>query len=1140
MYTESICVAWFFLLMGATCAYLSILGVGTSVVYFALACRVSPSRGQRRFSRRALKHCCFALLMCNHVWSPVLMQIPKDQLRYNVRTHQMPSVCAHKWTLGPLGYISSPAPSGLYRSTQLGFSIHWVLCPFNSIFLGGIGRGAGRSQLVSPTGAARWPHHPSGGTWCAKFRVYDAHLIRSNSPFTQVLPQCHVMPTLDTGRYLHLYSAVLCSSSLFLATSDVLGRRSVQPLVLIPCTKARFSLLLLRIFGFPPQSVPIPSLFIFDVFSPCLGFPGEGPFTIASVNVTSLPKNKLTACSLSNYISTPSPVRVVCMQETRIPTHEVSNLESDCRDTGWQILVGFQPSAVAVSNSNPSGAKFLRQRQGGLATLVASSQFAYEIPYPDNWKFLYEFCQAVWIATDSSSGFVIANCYLPAHQTEHEKRCQVMESLFEYLSTFTSPVCLCGDFQNPPGENQAIADAIIHGGFEDVVALKDSIKGSRSKFTFSAQGWNDPEDPTGKSRIDFFLASPKFLPLVADCEVHQQVPLPGHACVTLSVRVDAPTFEAWTTKPHPKWSLPAMPKSEAQWEQRNALCTPFYERYQVALAQAAEECDIESAWTIACKIATSMLNCVSVQDIPYSRGKLPSFVQRRVAGNKPSKHSPLQSFCRAKKLCHEIQIKLMRVRNGLNAVDLWATARNLNQILNRHGSVLILPHEAASLACWSAFLHNAENVLSKLEKDFHENRSHFRITKWKQRMRVSSRSDRRAVHRWLRDEPLGYPKAFKTPTGFTCDPNKMLSMLTSHMSSIYNFHKDKDVSAMIRDFRQKYHQSIDSLTANCANPDLSFLDIFHLVQQRPSCKAGGLDGWLSRELKQLPPVGWKGFVIVMKLAECVGEWPQAIRTISVYSISKGLGNASPEVTRAIGVSSIVYSVWSSLRFRHLSQWHLDIAPATLYGGLQGRRAQDSELKFSQDLHDHSGDHLSVFIDRWKCFDLIIPELAISIASDLGLPRQIAVAIQGFYCNQTKFFKLGPYFGNSVMSTNAAVQGCSMSIIMVNSMFSVLAHHISMVAPSVSLANFIDDCKIWSSERHHANLQHALEEIQSFDASVGQVLNVGKTNVMSRFRKKAARFVRDVKQPFHIRDGCKELPNVPPLSCKLQGLTKLCP
>ena len=46
----------------------------------------------------------------------------------------------------------------------------------------------------------------------------------------------------------------------------------------------------------------------------------------------------------------------------------------------------------------------------------------------------------------------------------------------------------------------------------------------------------------------------------------------------------------------------------------------------------------------------------------------------------------------------------------------------------------------------------------------------------------------------------------------------------------------------------------------------------------------------------------------MKIAECIGEWPQVVKTVAVSSISKGLGNASPEVTRAIGVSSVVYSV----------------------------------------------------------------------------------------------------------------------------------------------------------------------------------------------------------------------------------------
>ena len=465
----------------------------------------------------------------------------------------------------------------------------------------------------------------------------------------------------------------------------------------------------------------------------------------------------------------------------------------------------------------------------------------------------------------------------------------------------------------------------------------------------------------GKSRIDFFLVSPKFLPLVADCDVHQQVPVPGHACVTLSLRLDLPTFEAWTAKPHPRWSLPALPKTDAQWEERNALCEPCFECDREALIRAAEAGDVESAWAIACRIASAMLNCICKQNLPTSRGNLPSFVKRKVAVNKTSSHSPLNTFCKVRKLCHELSIKVQRLQNGLCAENMWATARNLNKLLNRHGQALTLPPASASVDVWRVFLNLVENTLSKLEKTFHEGRSRFKITKWKQRIKVSARSDRKAVHRWLRDEPLGYPKAFKTSNGFTCDPNEM-SMLSSHMSDIYNFHKDKDVRSMIASFREKYQSSISSLRSSCEIPELCHLDIFRLLQRRPDCKAGGLDGWLTRELKQLPPVGWKGFVIVMKIAECIGEWPQVVKTVAVSSISKGLGNASPEVTRAIGVSSVVYSVWSSLRFRQLSQWHLSIAPATLYGGLPGRKAQDSELLFAQDLHEH----LDKFIDRWKC------------------------------------------------------------------------------------------------------------------------------------------------------------------------------
>ena len=262
-----------------------------------------------------------------------------------------------------------------------------------------------------------------------------------------------------------------------------------------------------------------------------------------------------------------------------------------------------------------------------------------------------------------------------------------------------------------------------------------------------------------------------------------------------------------------------------------------------------------------------------------------------------------------------------------------------------------------------------------------------------------------------------------------------------------------------------------------------------------------------------------------------------LKTISVSSISKGQGNSSPEVTRCIGVASVVYSIWSSLRFRQLTPWHLQICPPPLFGGLPGRSAQQSELSFSHELMEDPDAHLSIFVDRWKCFDLVIPELALDIAADLGMSPQVVVAAKGNYRDQSKFFKLGPFDGDSVMCSNSAVQACSLSIIMVNAMFAILTHHLQTVSPNVSLSSFIDDCKLWISQREHLQLQQAFSELQLFDQAVGQVHNSGKTYVLSRTKKRALRFLRDIKQPFHCKQGVRSLgfshkaPKVP--SAKLQ-------
>ena len=183
---------------------------------------------------------------------------------------------------------------------------------------------------------------------------------------------------------------------------------------------------------------------------------------------------------------------------------------------------------------------------------------------------------------------------------------------------------------------------------------------------------------------------------------------------------------------------------------------------------------------------------------------------------------------------------------------------------------------------------------------------------------------------------------------------------------------------------------------------------------------------------------------------------------------------------------------------------------------------DSELEFSTDLHQYEDNMCAIFVDRYKCFDLVIPEVALKIAVELGMPKCVFNAAMGFYSNQSKFFKIGPYFGRKVMSTNAAVQGCSLSIIMVNSMYSVLADHLQRLAPQVRFSSFIDDCKMWTIQPDLSQLKHAFSQLSEFDSAIGQQFNEAKSSTLTKQKKRALRFLRDVGRRLSTKKSVKSL------------------
>ena len=294
--------------------------------------------------------------------------------------------------------------------------------------------------------------------------------------------------------------------------------------------------------------------------------------------------------------------------------------------------------------------------------------------------------------------------------------------------------------------------------------------------------------------------------------------------------------------------------------------------------------------------------------------------------------------------------------------------------------------------------------------------------------------------------------------------------------------------------------------------------------KKPANKATGLDGWKIKEIQVLPPCAWKAIKLFFTTVEASGKWPKSFHLVSITAIPK-THEWTPESTRAIGITSIFYSFWASVRFKQLAPWLGNLAPPSLAGGLPHRSATPSEIELSSHLFDsdEAPDNTSIviFIDRWKCFDLLLPKFCIQLGSTLGLPSHICQPLTDFYNHQVKFFKLNNAYGNQVLHSNGVVQGCAFSVLFANLIFSVFAKRIEQF-PGVTFSAFIDDTKLWASKQDLPELIKAATVLEAFDQAIGQVQNNAKSALLTKKAKDADRFLLQVGKQIPHRKRVKSL------------------
>ncbi|CAE8585526.1 unnamed protein product [Polarella glacialis] len=300
----------------------------------------------------------------------------------------------------------------------------------------------------------------------------------------------------------------------------------------------------------------------------------------------------------------------------------------------------------------------------------------------------------------------------------------------------------------------------------------------------------------------------------------------------------------------------------------------------------------------------------------------------------------------------------------------------------------------------------------------------------------------------------------------------MHQLLIDVWSNIYNCHKDLDDNLDAAAFCNKYRSAIDSLKQACELPPLEGHKLFRKTRRKKSCTAGGLDGWSMKEIQLLPPIIWDLFVFVPMLAVAGHDWPAVFKLVPVSQLDKGAGSEDPLATRGVGCCAFLYTIWASIRYADSIQWQFSIVPADSFGGLPGRCCADAELWFSVDLHEslrEKCDIVGAAVDRSKSFDRLRPRFAARVMQELGMDVRLLRAADSFYHGHAKIFKLGRSYSGQVSCANSAIQGCSLSVLITNIMYAIGHVVVHAAAPAASLSSYIDDCKVWVTATHSAQL-----------------------------------------------------------------------
>ena len=813
-----------------------------------------------------------------------------------------------------------------------------------------------------------------------------------------------------------------------------------------------------------------------------------GPlFSAVSANVTSFLPHL-------DYMAT-IDADVVAMQEVRLTEDAIKIADDRLQPYEVSGLWG-KPQPIRRGTIHST----LDAKQGGVGLLCNRRHMMAPSPRTETGSQLFE--SGRWQSAAirvNASGLILHIISLYGFPRANEGGDEMIENeallsnaFAEATSLGNVPVLVMGDFNVDAEKSQVLSNLVTDGVWTDIGRLYATLMEVEPTPTFSARGTS--------SRIDLAFGNQEAMRLFKRYEV-LDVPATGiknHKPIKVVLDVTCP--KAFALQPGKVRSFP-FPETPMDPDDIEDLESDVLERYFDRFVAAVSSGDVDKIWAEWCQLAETFLaertaietGMESYANDPRFRGRGRAAFAERVRLNDRSReyhgieiHPERRGLRKLLNLvCEMIEVKSSAEITHLQF--LWdKTKRLCEEFLKFHRKFVLWTFTSPP------DLHLLNELKVVVEQELEEavvgSRTRL-IRKWKRERNEKAKTITGGLFRHFKpldQVPLTILK--KKDGSITGDTEEMDRILRDEWLPIFAKHADPDhpepdVEAFMTRFGHlipRCPQTLHSLQAD---------RITVAARKLPDSGAAGLDGWKPGDVKRLSPQILGLLVHLFDLVEDTGHWPGDLCWASITLIPKGEGG-EPLNLRPITVTPVIYRLWAALRVKDCMPWQEEWVHRGQHGARSKQSTTDALVRISIELEDavlHDRDMKGIAVDLSKAFDNVPVRITFEVLRRLGADARLLRALEGMYNQVQRRFKIGRFVGEAFRSTNGILQGCPISVMLLNALMMILHR---AVGEDVTAESYVDDLTLL--DVNNANLQRAMDVVADFMGLTDQQVNKKKT------------------------------------------------